>query len=679
MDFLETTVYRIILKTYVLMQETGRIDSFERFPYLRVLTERLTGEVLEQWNHDAGVQAERYYELLYRINGGSQEDEGEELEVNVLCNALDLCLAAMYVPEFAAYLNYYTGSIVTIQLASEMEGITCSDYSDIIRRLKKMQKICHVDWKKCPLPYAPIECDDILLAYLTGEDKTDEVFSGEIEWFGHAAGLSPMYIRQDAAVEGAEWLKDTGSAARLLLISGKGGVRFLAKHISHILGKDLLLVDAAKCRNFFGEDAGRFWGKLVHAAFVQGALVCIHSITTSLLSQIQITEADFQEIAVRPFVEAEIPVILCAETGMGVISGISGKKLRVHSIHYKETTRAEREAVFAGLAGRYHIPLDCAYFSVRYRLSASEIARAFEMWRCAGEAVPEKLSHICDDILYKSQEKVFGQILYPSVGFSDLKLPQYMKSVLEQICSSVNKGYKIFEEWNLKRQYPYGRAVTVLLSGPPGTGKTMTAHVLAKELGIPLYQVDLSHVLDKYIGETEKHLEQIFDFAGKAKPVLFFDEADSLFGKRGEVTDGKDRYANMEVSYILQRIEQFDGVVVLATNFYNNIDKAFLRRMKYVLKYQSPDARIRRSIWEDCLPPELPKEDLDLDYLSRQFNFTGGVIKNIVYVACVIAIHEGTKLCMEHILRAIRAEYEKMERTVTKDMWGEYGYLTENH
>lgn len=207
----------------------------------------------------------------------------------------------------------------------------------------------------------------------------------------------------------------------------------------------------------------------------------------------------------------------------------------------------------------------------------------------------------------------------------------------------------------------------------------MTAHALAKELGIPLYQVDLSHVLDKYIGETEKHLEQIFAFAAKARPVLFFDEADSLFGKRGEVTEGKDRYANMEVSYILQRIEQFDGVVVLATNFYNNIDKAFLRRMKYVLKYQSPDAEIRRSIWEDCLPPQLPREELDLDFLACQFDFTGGMIKNVVYVACVMAVQQGTNLTMEHILLAVRAEYEKMERTVTKDVWGEYGYLLENN
>lgn len=676
MDFLEITIYRIILKTYAYMQVTGRTDSFERFPYLRVLTQRLTEEDLERWPHCAGIQAERYYDLLYRINGCRTNAEGD-LEIKILSTALDLCLAAMYVPEFAAYLNYYTGNIVTIQLASEMEGIAYADYADIIRRLTKIEKVCLVDWKKCPLPYASIEGDDALPAYLTGDDRPDEMFSGEIEWFGRNAQLSPMFIRQELVEESAEWLKNNESACKLLLITGKGGRRFLAKHISRILDKKLMLVDAAKCRNHFGEDAERFWGKLVHTAFLQGALVCICDITLSLLSQLQINEKQFQETAIRPFLKADIPVILCAASDMRLPSDIGGGKIQTLHIDYRETTRAEREAVFSGLAMLYHIPIDSTYYSVRYQLSASEIARAVEQWKSGSQTEIEELGRICEKMLYVSQEKVFGQILYPCVGFADLKLPQDMKNVLGQICSSVTDGYKIFEEWNLKKQYPYGRAVTVLLSGPPGTGKTMTAHVLAKELGVPLYQVDLSHVLDKYIGETQKHLEQIFEFAGKAKPVLFFDEADSLFGKRGEVTDGKDRYANMEVSYILQRIEQFDGVAVLATNFYKNIDKAFLRRMKYVLKYQPPDAGIRKSIWEDCLPLELPREDLDLDYLARQFEFTGGIIKNVIYIACAAAIHQKKKLCMEHILAAIRAEYEKMERTVTKDIWGEYGYLAE--
>ncbi len=181
--------------------------------------------------------------------------------------------------------------------------------------------------------------------------------------------------------------------------------------------------------------------------------------------------------------------------------------------------------------------------------------------------------------------------------------------------------------------------------------------------------------MDKYIGETEKHLEQAFSFAQKTNMLLFFDEADSLFGKRGEVVEGRDRYANMEVSYILQRIERFEGVVVLATNFYDNIDKAFLRRMRYVLKYQMPDPAMRRRIWQSCLPDDVNSTGLDLDYLAGQFEFSGGMIKNVTLNACIAALYEKTPLRMEHVLRAISAEYEKMEQNAGADIWGEYGYL----
>lgn len=687
MNFLETTIYRIILKTYLFLEETGRQNSFDRFPYLRVLTERLTKECMEDWQQDTGLESSRYCGLLNRIC----ETDGDT-ESSILYNALDLCLAAAYVPEFAAYLNYYTGNIVTIQLASELEGVTHSGYNDIARRLQSLQKVCSIDWSKNPLPYAAVEIDNALLSYLTGaDDLFSRHFPDRIEYFPHDSPLHPMFIRQNYAAEGAAWLCNADkppttiprtNMPQIVQIRGAGGRRFLARHIARLLKKDLILIDVQKCKSILtaGSDEEHFWNQLAHTAFLNNAVVCLHGITASLLSLTQIDASDLITAAVLPFSAADTPMILCSDAD---ISLSSDRRLHpyLHQITLDRTTRQEREAVFRGLADLYRLPIDCAYYAVRYQFTASEIADAVMRCRCTGQTETEEFashfSAICNGILYdnKTDEEPLGQLLYPSVGFEDLVLPVHTKKTLEQICCGAAKGYRIFEEWNLKRQYPYGRAVSVLLYGPPGTGKTMTAHAIAKELGTPLYQVDLSHVLDKYIGETEKHLEQIFAFAQKAKPVLFFDEADSLFGKRGEVTDGKDRYANMEVSYILQRIEQFDGIVVLATNLYSSIDKAFLRRMKYVLKYQSPDAAMRRCIWEDCLPPELPREELDIDYLSKQFDLTGGIIKNVIYTACVMAVHDEKKLCMEHVLNAVRAEYEKLERPVTMDMWGEYGEM----
>ncbi len=679
MNFLEITIYRIILKTYLFFEETGRQNSFERFSYLRVLTERLTKECLDVWQRDTGLEASRYNNLLSRICGKDEADN------NILCNALDLCIAVAYVPEFSVYLNYYTGNIATIQIALELDGITHCSYNDTLRLLQKLQKVCSVDWNKNPLPYAALAIDNALLSYLTGADSlSPKLFSDRITYFKHNTLLHPMFINQHLALEGAAWLQntcvnisyETNSQTHILHLKGTGGRRFLAKQIAHLMKRDLLLVDIRKCKNVLEMNLENtpFWNELLHAAFLKNAIVCLYNITTSLLSLTQIDPADFAATIVTPFISADIPVILCTDIDVS-FSAVKDFYLYIHQITLNYLTRKEREYVFRGFAELYQIPVDCAFYSVRYQLSASEIAYAAIQWHHLSQPKPEDFSTICNALLYNQQETALGQLFYPSVRFQDLILPVSIKKTLEQICCGASENYQIFEEWNLKNCYPYGRAVTVLLYGPPGTGKTMTAHAIAKELGAPLYQIDLSHVLDKYIGETEKHLEQIFSFAQKAKPILFFDEADSLFGKRGEITDGKDRYANMEVSYILQRIEQFDGIVILATNLYSSIDKAFLRRMKYVVKYQSPDAAMRRRIWENCLPSELFCENLDLDYLAKQFDFTGGIIKNIIYVACVMAVHDNKKLCMEHILYAVRAEYEKLERPIVKDMWGEYGEI----
>lgn len=673
-NFGEVCVYRIIMRTFMHLESTGRKNSFERFPYLGVLAGRLTEEKLKEWRQCETLEAKRYRDLIIRINGKGTSEDTENMDEDVLRTMVDLCLAVMYVPEFAAYLNHYTGNTVTVQLAFEMEGTAWSSYGDTIRILKKIGRICQVDWKKKPISWAAVEGDGHLLAYLTGKDGNDKAAVGQMQWFEHRREIHPMFIRQELAKEGAVWIKEQllRKSKILFHISGRGGRRFLVKHTARLMKRDVLFVDMETYMDSYLENEECFWGEMIRAAFFQEAAVCIHGVTTELLSRARMKERDFLEKVVWPFLEADIPVFLCSDAG---VEFEAEETISMHRIDLGETTRQEREAVFTGLARLYHIPADCKYLSVRCLLSASEAAKAARIWSCGGGSNEEEFVKICSRILLTGQERPLGKVIYPSTAMEDLKAPVSVKEVLRQICTSVREGYRIFEEWGLRQLYPYGRAVTVLVAGPPGTGKTMTAHVIAKELCLPLYQVDLSNVMDKYIGETEKHLEQIFTFAEKTNPVLFFDEADSLFGKRGEAADGKDRYANMEVSYLLQRIEQFEGVVILATNFYNNIDKAFLRRMKYVLKYEAPDREIRKSIWESCLPPKLPREELDMDYLAGQFDLTGGMIKNVVYLACVMAVHEGKTLCMEYILKAVRAEYQKTGRLTAKDMWGEYGFL----
>lgn len=665
MEFLETTIYKVIRRTYFYLKETGRENSFDRFPYLNILTQCLTQDAAETWPEGGVISSARYHRLLEKLTLESEAPA-------VLRTALDLSLAALHVPEFVGYLNYYTGNAVTIQLACDLEGITYPAYAAMARCLQKLQYVCRVDWSKNPLSHAAIEADNRLLAYLTGSDDLTPPLCRKAEWFLREQKLHPLFTWCELKEKCVRLLTQKKDKSPILQIAGTGGRRFLAKHTARSLNRNLLLTDAGHFRDCFGDNDGSFPMELIREAFLHDGAVCIYGIESDLFDKLQIKTEDFYRTVVLPFRETRIPLILCTQRDLLFPE-------RIPCAVLPEATQPEREAVFRGFAGLFGFPADCTDLAARFRLSPSQIAEASLTWQ-SGHSLTKvwdkkAFSRICCEILCREQPGNSGTLLYPSVCPSDLKVPQNIQNLLQQICCSVTKSGQIFEEWGLKRLYPYGRGTSVLLTGPPGTGKTMTAHVIAKELDLPLYQVNLANVADKYIGETEKHLEQIFSFAEKANVVLFFDEADSLFGKRAEVTEGKDRYANMEVSYILQRMEQSDGIVILATNFYHNIDKAFLRRLKYVLKYQMPDEALRRSIWESCLPPTVPHEKLDIPYLARQFEFTGGLIKNVVWNACVKAVCAKTGLSMEHLLTAISEEYEKMEQTVGKNVWGEYGYL----
>ena len=201
----------------------------------------------------------------------------------------------------------------------------------------------------------------------------------------------------------------------------------------------------------------------------------------------------------------------------------------------------------------------------------------------------------------------------------------------------------------------------MLLSGPSGTGKTMTAEVIANDLGLDLYRIDLSRVVSKYIGETEKNLRAVFEAAEASGAVLLFDEADALFGKRSEVKDSHDRYANIEVSYLLQRMESYAGLAILATNMKSHIDAAFLRRLRYVVDVPFPDATARRLIWQKSIPAEMPCASLDFDALAR-LDIAGGNIAVIVINAAFLAAEDGQPLGMRHLAQASRAEYRKLDR-----------------
>ncbi len=251
-----------------------------------------------------------------------------------------------------------------------------------------------------------------------------------------------------------------------------------------------------------------------------------------------------------------------------------------------------------------------------------------------------------------------------SAGWDDLVLPEREKEVLREAARHIHQRRKVYEEWGFGGQSKRGLGISALFAGASGTGKTMAADVLAKELRLDLYRIDLSAVVSKYIGETEKNLGRVFDAAEMGGAILLFDEADALFGKRSEVKDSHDRHANMEVAYLLQRMESYPGLSILTTNLKNSIDQAFLRRIRFIVQFPFPDVNQRAEIWRRVFPKQTPTKDLD-EWKLAKLSIAGGNIRNIALNAAFIAAEAEQPVRMEHILQAAKNEYVKMERPLT--------------
>jgi hypothetical protein len=249
--------------------------------------------------------------------------------------------------------------------------------------------------------------------------------------------------------------------------------------------------------------------------------------------------------------------------------------------------------------------------------------------------------------------------------WDDIVLPKPEIDLLHQIADQVRSRHQVYEEWGFHQRMNRGMGISALFAGESGVGKTMGAEVIANDLRLNLYRIDLSSVVSKYIGETEKNLRRLFDAAEDGGAILFFDEADALFGKRSEVKDSHDRYANIEINYLLQRIEAYRGLAILATNMKSALDVAFMRRLRFIVNFPFPSAKERKLIWQKAFPPATPIADLDFHRLS-QFNLAGGSIHNIVLNAAFMAANAGTAVTMPMVLAAARMEYRKLERSINE-------------
>jgi SpoVK/Ycf46/Vps4 family AAA+-type ATPase len=383
--------------------------------------------------------------------------------------------------------------------------------------------------------------------------------------------------------------------------------------------------------------------------------------------------ADVNSAAVQKLTAAPVALVLIGHRGWDPALA-SRPPLVIESPALTAPARARiwTSVLDGGTAGG----VDASSATAHYRLAVGQIRRAADAARLA--AVLEDRAVDEADLRLGARQQNAARLerlarrIDPTVSWNDLVLPPLVHAGLRNLSQRVRHRERVLREWRMRPGGGRGVGITALFAGDSGTGKTMSAEVIATDLGLDLYVVNLATVVDKYIGETEKNLDRIFAEADNVNGVLLFDEADALFGQRSEVHDSHDRYANIEVAYLLQRMETFDGLAILSTNLRSNIDDAFTRRLDVIVDFPMPDAGLRRRLWEQCLTGLPADGDLDLGHCAKAFELSGGNIRSIAVTIAYEAAAGDRPVRMADVIRAIGQEYRKLGRLCLEAEFGEY-------
>jgi AAA+ superfamily predicted ATPase len=537
-----------------------------------------------------------------------------------------------------------------------------------------------------------LKVDDRIVGYLFGSDALDAALAP----YARVAPASPrpeLPVAPREIEERAEALAEQAARGRLLVhLHGPRGVGKLtwARIIAGRADLPLLVVDGERAAaakdlalDVLAEQAAR-------EAALQGAAIYWGGFDALLADDRRAArDAVIQTLAER------VDLVFLAGTAPWE-GGTAPDAASVLRMEIPLPTSAERAEIWRRALGDDLSPdlsAELTALSSKFRFTAESIAAATadahaRLDQRAGDASdarpPPPPLAIAD--LYAGARAQSGRRLgelakkiRSSYAWGDLVLPADAIQQLREICEQVRHRARVFEAWGFERKLAVGRGLNALFSGPSGTGKTMAAGIMAAELGLDLFKVDLSGVVSKYIGETEKNLARVFAEAEATSAILFFDEADALFGKRSEVKDAHDRYANVETSYLLQRMEEYEGVTILATNLRRNLDDAFLRRIAFAVQFPFPEEAERLRIWEGVFPEATPRApDVDLPFLAKQFKLSGGNIKNVALAAAFLAASDGGGgVSMKHLVRATRRELQKMGKSAGAAEFGAYGSLAE--
>lgn len=615
-------------------------------------------------------------------------------EVDVLLLALAPELDLRYEKLFAYLQDDVTRRRPTVDLAlrilcpglaGQVVARRCFDPDSPLVRYRLIELTEDNPNKTISLLSRSIKIDETLVAYLLGEQKLDPRLRHFADFDQKGAThlavedprLAPSTLPQEvlSSIDRlVEIAKEKAGFICTLFGPDETGRRMVTNEVCRRLNIPLIVIDAAMLPGMTKLD--NFLRLLARDATMNEAGLYWHGYENLLKEEPPSQEA---LRTVSAFLKEERGYCFLSSTIPVPPLRVGGNRpefvVKLDLLNYYE-----RQRFWENQLGAESIGLDLEGLSSRFRLTSGQIvsavatARSIATWRGESSPAIQDLEEACRR--HSNQRlSTLARKIVPNYKWGDLVLPPDQSSMLREICDYVRFRSVVLGKWGFDKKLSLGKGLNVIFAGPSGTGKTMSAEIIASELSLDLFKIDLSTMVSKYIGETEKNLDRIFNEAGESNAILFFDEADAIFGKRSEVKDAHDRYANIETGYLLQKMEEYDGIVILATNLRKNMDEAFLRRMHFVIEYPFPDEDDRLKIWERAFPKLTPLADnIDFRFMAKQFKLAGGNIKNIALAAAFLAAGEGTnaKIEMWHLILSTRREYQKLGKLVTESDFGPF-------
>lgn len=665
------------------MKRLAALASFKMSAYLRdiateelfdkyslILEKNMTEEEMNEFSEepemifwDDAILARRYGMLCRLLDGD-----------RIALTALQLVLLLEMEPLAESLLDEVFGSDgVTIEIA----GKICFRDRETIEMMPLLRDaydraeiLLSAECEKESFLRANFLPDGRLAAWLRGDERMERGLKGcrllrREEELPRLLNHVSMAEEAAARLNGGEFLAVQAVGEKT---SGRG---FLLRHVAQAIHVDLLEVPAGYLIRQ-GALIEKNWRRVKRELLLTGSCLCIRGIE----DREEAGNGFFVKLE-REYNGLDRPLFLAtsARVKAAPFFDTYTEVMEIPENSFEQSVRLWNYFAEVYLSNAKGFPAE--ELAVKMTLTAGQIQKAVKALAREGGRPPYRAKEIFDICYRLLDDGRYENVtaVRSSYTWEDLKTDGYTEKILRNICNQVLYQRQVFSTWGLQEKYPYGRSISALFSGPPGTGKTMAAQVIANELGLALYKIDLSQIVDKYIGETEKRLKEVFDRAEKSNMILLFDEADALLGKRSEVKDARDKYANTEVAYLLQKMEEYRGVVLMTTNLVSNIDQAFLRRFRYHVSFSMPDEHVRRQLWESLLNPRIPQDAIDISYLAKQFELSGSQIKNILLNACYQAAGDGGILCMRHLIESIYQDGKKEGRLMLASEFGIYGSM----